>query len=80
MEQPRQLRKELALDSKKQSQVAPAAGAAETRGQEATAPQIIECRKKNSSGESVITHRYRKGRLLGKVREAAMHRHWSHCC
>lgn len=29
--------------------------------------QIIECRKRNSKGESVITHRYRKGRLLGKV-------------
>lgn len=34
---------------------------------EAPEQQIIECRKRNSKGESVITHRYRKGRLLGKV-------------
>lgn len=36
--------------------------------QDAPEQQIIECRKKNSKGESVVTHRYRKGRLLGKVR------------
>lgn len=36
--------------------------------QDAPEQQIIECRKRNSKGESVITHRYRKGRLLGKVR------------
>ncbi|CAM9279186.1 unnamed protein product [Ectocarpus sp. 13 AM-2016] len=29
-------------------------------------PVIIECRKKNSKQESVVTHRFRKGRLLGK--------------
>lgn len=31
-------------------------------------PVIIECRKKNSKQESVVTHRFRKGKLLGKVR------------
>lgn len=40
----------------------PAAGS-----QDAPAAQIIECKKKNSKGETVVTHRYRKGRLLGKV-------------
>lgn len=35
--------------------------------QDAPAAQIIECKKKNSKGETVVTHRYRKGRLLGKV-------------
>lgn len=35
-------------------------------------PQIIECRKKDSRGESVVTNRYYKGKLLGKVRERGM--------
>lgn len=30
-------------------------------------PIIIECRKKNSKQESVVTHRFHKGKLLGKV-------------
>lgn len=42
-------------------------GSAPAASQDAPPQQIIECRKKNSKGESVITHRYRKGRLLGKV-------------
>lgn len=44
------------------------AAATATRSQDALVqPIIIECRKKNSKQESVITHRFRKGRLLGKV-------------
>lgn len=38
-----------------------------TTSNESATPQVIECRKKNAKGEMVITHRYYKGRLLGKV-------------
>lgn len=46
-----------------------APGAKAPASQDALAqPTIIECRKKNSKQESVVTHRFRKGKLLGKVR------------
>lgn len=43
------------------------AEAAAAVSQDTPAQQIIECRKKNANGESVVTHRFRKGRFLGKV-------------
>lgn len=50
------------------SSAADAGGAAGTgTQQQQLQQQIIECRKKNSRGQSVVTHRYYKGRLLGKV-------------
>lgn len=51
---------------------APSSTAAGVVCNEPPSPQVIECRKKNSRGESVITHRYYKGRLLGKVGAAAV--------
>ena len=65
------LKKDMAVDSK----VSSATGTTRASGSDSGGNQkdlIIECRKKNSRGESVITHRFRKGKLLGKVRERAL--------
>lgn len=38
-------------------------------GHEDEEEKIIECRKKNRGGELEVTRRFRKGKLLGKVRK-----------
>ena len=52
----------------KKASSASAATASASQDAQAQQPIIIECRKKNSKQESVVTHRFRKGKLLGKVR------------
>lgn len=61
-------RKDRAVDHPVKGTRPGAVSASAPPSRDAPEQQIIECRKRNSKGESVVTHRYRKGRLLGKVR------------
>lgn len=65
----KQHRRKETLESGTRHHLAKASSSAAHASEDALAqPIVIECRKKNSRQESVVTHRFRKGKLLGKVR------------
>lgn len=69
MEEQQHRRKEVGESGARHHLAKASSSSAAPASQDALAqPIIIECRKKNSKQESVVTHRFRKGKLLGKVR------------